>query len=65
MKNDAKKRFWRRMVYAALFLLFLLFLFVSAQVRYSQLFFLKIANYRSNHTTLSTNPWLFYRSSTS
>lgn len=27
MKNDAKKRFWRRMVYAALFLLFLLFLY--------------------------------------
>ena len=40
-------------------------LLVSAQVRYSQLFFLKIANYRSNHPTLSTNPWLFYRSSTS
>ncbi len=65
MKNDAKKRFWRRMVYAALFLLFLLFLFVSAQVRYSQLFFLKIANYRSNHPHFKHKSWLFYRSSTS
>ena len=27
MKNDAQKRFWRRTVYAALFLLFLLFLY--------------------------------------
>ena len=60
MKNDAKKRFWRRMVYAALFLLFLLFLFVSAQVRTLQLFSLKIVYFQSNRLIFSTNLRFFF-----
>lgn len=61
--NHAMSKFY--VVHGMVFIFLGLPLLVSAQVRYSQLFFLKIANYRSNHPTLSTNPWLFYRSSTS
>ena len=42
-----------------------LFLFVSAQVRCAQLFFLKMAHYRVNSPIFGTNSGAFIRSSVS